>query len=132
MRALVLPVGADLYAVPMTSVREVVSRPPSTSVPTAPKSVVGVFNLRGEIVPLFDTSQLLGTPTPDAVTHTAVVLTAAGPAGLVATGAPEVRELGDPIGPAELPASVAAYADDRRLVTLLDVDVLLAPARGQD
>ena len=60
MRALLLPVGNDLYAVDMAVAREVVASPEIQPLPTAPATVVGVFNLRGEIVPVFDTAMLLG------------------------------------------------------------------------
>jgi len=58
--AVLLPVGADLYAVPMGWVREVVAVPPPTRLVTAPPLVLGLFNLRGQIVPLLDTAALLG------------------------------------------------------------------------
>ena len=51
MEAVLMPVGAELYAVPMESVREVVADPPITTLATAPPLVLGLFNLRGQIVP---------------------------------------------------------------------------------
>ena len=60
VRALLMPVGPDWYAIATESVREVVARPMLTAVPTGPDALVGLFNLRGEIVPLFDTAALLG------------------------------------------------------------------------
>ena len=58
METVLLPVGDELYAVPMESVREVVADPPITTLATAPPLVFGLFNLRGQIVPLFDTAAL--------------------------------------------------------------------------
>ena len=120
-----MPVGADWYAVEMTSVREVVAQPQLAPVPTAPGSVLGLFNLRGEIVPLFDTAALLGIGRVEEPSYCAVVLTSAGPAGLAASGVPDAADLGEPIVSGELSASVGGYAVDDRLVTLLDVDLLV-------
>jgi purine-binding chemotaxis protein CheW len=124
-----LPVGLDLHALDMSAVREVVSAPLVTALPTAPRTVLGVFNLRGEIVPLFDTAALLGFGTTPAGNFAAVVQTPAGPAGLVATGFPESVELGRPTGATESEGTIAAYAVGTRIATLLDLEFLLSPAR---
>ena len=46
---------------PMDWVREVVAAPTLTRLVTAPSIVLGLFNLRGEIVALLDTAALLGS-----------------------------------------------------------------------
>jgi purine-binding chemotaxis protein CheW len=127
VKALLLPVGSDYYALAMTSVREVVAEPRVTPLPTAPEQVLGLFNLRGEIVPLFDTGLLLGLGRLEGSSFCAVVLTALGPAGLSATGLPEAAELGEPVAGSDIPGSVASYAVDDRLTTLLDVEAVMAP-----
>jgi chemotaxis signal transduction protein len=126
---LVAPVGVDGFALDIQAVREVLAAPLLTALPTAPDALVGVTNVRGEIVPVFDTAALLGLPPVGAGTHVVVVATLLGPAGLVATGLPERAELGDPAGPAESAAAVGRFHAGRRIVTLLDHDALLAPAR---
>ena len=128
MRALVMPVGPDWYGVAMTSVREVVDRPRLTALPTAPDNVVGLFNLRGEIVPLFDTAALLEVGQVGKGDFVAIVQTALGLAGLAATGMPESLELGEPFGASEMAIGIATYRVGARLVTLIDVELLLAPA----
>jgi chemotaxis signal transduction protein len=129
VRALIMPVGADWYAIEMARVREVVASPMLASVPTAPATLLGVFNLRGEIVPLFDTAALLGLGRVSAPSHATVVDTALGPAGLVASAIPESVELGEPTGATETPGTVASYTLGSRLATLIDVETLLSPAR---
>jgi len=124
-----LPLGADWYGVEMAGVREVVSAPVATRLPNAPSAVLGVFNLRGEIVPLFDTGMLLGLGPASSLTFAAVVETPLGPAGLAMTGSAESAVLGDPVGTSEIPGAVAVHALGTRLVTLLDVEALLVPAR---
>jgi purine-binding chemotaxis protein CheW len=125
MLGLLLPVGADLYAVPAGTVREVVTAPRLTRLPTAPPWVLGLFNLRGEIVPLFDIAARLGigaTPRPP---YAAVVRTALGLAGLATTSLPDVVSLDERVGPSELAGTAGSFALESRLVVELDVDVLL-------
>lgn len=50
------------YAVPISSVREIVNALPTTPVPNAPVSVVGVADHRGEVVPVIDLRARLGLP----------------------------------------------------------------------
>ena len=44
----------ECYAVPIGSVREIVKVPPLTELPRAAPSLLGVMNLRGEVMPVFD------------------------------------------------------------------------------
>lgn len=130
MLALLLPLGDDWYGLEMTAVREVVAAPPATALPNAPATVLGVFNLRGEIVPLFDTAMLLGVAPVGPLVFAAVVETALGPAALSMSAAAESASLGDQVGASELPGALAVHALGARLVTLLDVEALLVPARA--
>ncbi len=129
VNALLIPVGEDLHTLEMTWVREVVAAPLVTGVPTAPPSLLGVFNLRGDIVPLFDTAALLGLGAVSSSSFAAVVESSMGLAGLAATGIPESVELGQSLGATDTEGTIAAYTVGTRIATLLDVDALLAPAR---
>jgi chemotaxis signal transduction protein len=129
MQAVLLPVGAELYAVPVEWVREVVAAPTVEPLVTAPPLVLGLFNLRGEIVPLFDTAALLGVGPAGPVTFAAVIHTPQGLAGLAATGLPQRALLDTPTGPSELPGTNGAYQLDQRVAVLLDPAVLLTPER---
>jgi purine-binding chemotaxis protein CheW len=129
MRALVICAGLDYFALPMESVREVVAAPTLCPIPTGPSSLLGLFNLRGEIVPLFDTATLVGLGPVSVWPFAAVVQTPLGAAGLGASGLPESMILAEPIGPSGAPGTTALYAVARRLVALIDLDLLLAPGR---
>src|ERR1700736_2960176 len=129
MRALLIPVGLDLYAVSMESVREVVAAPRLCSLPTAPAAVLGLFNLRGEIVPLFDTAALIGLGRLSAWPFAAVLRTPLGPARLGASRLPEAIVLGESVGPSESHGVTGLYAVGQRLAALIDPEVLLIPAR---
>ena len=55
---IVFAVGAARYAIELRWVREVFPLGHVTPIPRAPSAVVGVFNLRGAIVPLLDVEVL--------------------------------------------------------------------------
>ncbi len=44
----------ETFAIPVETVREVVRVPPLTPVPRAPTHLLGVMNLRGEVLPVYD------------------------------------------------------------------------------
>ena len=106
-RAILLPVGRDWYALPPVALQEIVAGPVVTEVPTAPATVRGLFNVRGQIVPLLDTGALLGLEPAAACPFAAVVQTAHGPAGLAVTGMPEPAELAWLVGPTRARGTVA-------------------------
>jgi purine-binding chemotaxis protein CheW len=129
MRALLIPLGDDVYAIAMDRVREVVADPIATRLPTGPPSVLGVFNLHGEIVPLFDTATLLGLGGGGRAPFAVVVDSPLGPAGLSATAAPESANLGAALATTDAASPSALYGVDDRIVTLVDVEWMLAPER---
>lgn len=128
--ALLLPVATDTYALALESVREVAVEPRVTSLPTAPPVVLGVFNLRGEIVPLFDTGRLLGLRPLERASYAVLVETAHGVAGLAATGMPLTVRLSESVGRSDMEATTETFlVGDRHLAVALDVATLLSPAR---
>jgi purine-binding chemotaxis protein CheW len=128
VEALLLPVGDDLYALETAAVREVVAAPELATLPTSPASVLGVFNLRGEIVPVFDLASLLGLGSTRDVPFVAVVDTSLGPAGLALTRVAETAVLGEPIAATETAGTIATYSIGKQLAVLIDVATLLVPA----
>ncbi|WP_294961991.1 chemotaxis protein CheW [Sulfurimonas sp.] len=47
-------IGEEEYAIPILSIQEIIKPFPWTRVPQVPKYVMGVFNLRGAVIPLID------------------------------------------------------------------------------
>ena len=47
-------IGEEEYAVPILAIQEIIKPFPWTRVPQVPKYVVGVFNMRGSVIPLID------------------------------------------------------------------------------
>ena len=128
--ALLLPVGSDTYAISLENVREVVVDPVVTQLPTAPPVVRGIFNLRGDIVPLLDTGLLLGLRAVIEEPYAVLVDTAHGVAGLVATDMPMTVRLSESVGHSDMEGTTETYlVDDERLAVALDVGILLSPAR---
>lgn len=54
LRLATFAVGTDLYAVDIMRIREIVRPLPVTPVPKAPAGMIGVVDLRGQVLPLFD------------------------------------------------------------------------------
>jgi purine-binding chemotaxis protein CheW len=128
-QALFLPVGDDLYALPVAWVREVVAAPVVTRLVTAPPMVLGLFNLRGHIVALPDTAALMGIGTIATTAFAVVVNSPQGPVGLATSGFPQRGLLDVPAGDSELAGTSGLYSLDRRIGVLLDPGSLLTPER---
>jgi purine-binding chemotaxis protein CheW len=132
VHALLLPVGTDLYALPVDWAREVVAAPSLTPLATAPPVVMGLFNLRGQIVPLLDTAALLGLGRVGTAAFAVVVTGPQGLAALAATGLPRRRTLDSPTGSSDLPGATSLYRVGPEAAALLDPAVLLSPGRVRD
>lgn len=122
MRAIVLPIGADRYGIELTDVREVVPAPRLTPVPGAPAAVLGVVNLRGEVVPVLDTARLLGLPALERIAFAVIAECDAGLAGLATDGEPATAVLHEPAGEGR-------FALAGGVVSVLALDALV-PAGG--
>lgn len=59
LRSLVFRAGNRVYACDVTQVREVVPVPVVTRIPGAPPAVLGLINVRGAIITVFDAGELL-------------------------------------------------------------------------
>ena len=125
VEAVLLPVGTDLYALPIAGMREVIAAPAVTTLVTASPVVMGLVNLRGEIVPLLDLALLLGLGSPTQMRYVAVLNTSNGPVGLAASGLPERTLLVERTGPSVLAGTAGSFRVHDRVAVLLDLDVLL-------
>jgi purine-binding chemotaxis protein CheW len=130
--AVIFPIGEDRYAVATSAVREVVSDPHPTRLPTAPAVLLGAFNLRGEVIPMFDTAALLGIGTVVDTPVAVVVNTAAGAAALVVSGLPRFVVLENELGPSELRGTLGVYKVGDGIAVMLDIEALLVPHTSPD
>lgn len=129
MDVVLIPVGADLYAVRVDRVQQVVAAPAVTALPTATSPVIGLFNLRGEIIPLLDTAALLGIASAERLAFAVVLHSPDGPVALAASGLPGHVTLGDATAPSDLPGTAGTFQVGPLLVLLLDLGTLLAAGR---
>ena len=125
----VLNVGADIYAVRAVAVREVVPSPEIMPLPTSAPVLLGVCNVRGDIVPILDTSALLGLGPGPAPSHVVIVHVPDGEAGLSTTSVPTFTRLGERVGDADVAGQVGAYRVADGIATLLDLDALVTRGR---
>jgi purine-binding chemotaxis protein CheW len=139
-QCLAFVVGGQPYAVPILVVQEIRRYSEPTVLPGVPPHVLGVINLRGTVVPVFDLRLRfgLGTAVFDRLTVTIIVVVGGRYVGIVADEvskvmAPEVSAYRE--GP-ELASHIdvsfvhGLVQDGTALVTLLDVEKLLLPELG--
>jgi purine-binding chemotaxis protein CheW len=134
-------VGEESYALPISTVREIVRPPEITPVPQSPEHVAGVMNLRGRIVPVIDLRKRFRQAIENSPKTRVLVIALDGKLiGLLVDSASEVLK----IASAEIEPSPQLFGEDNeryvtgvakhlgRLVILLDVNKLLPePERAE-
>jgi purine-binding chemotaxis protein CheW len=122
IRVLMFEVNAAFFAVPMETVHQVLRHPVVTTIPLSPTGLLGVVNVRGEIVPLLDTGVLTGT---GGLNRSPFAVLVSGQKDMVALAAEELPIAADfvePVGPGSRPGELGVYSSGGRLVVLIDVD----------
>ena len=127
--------AGELYAFEGKFVREVRVAQDITPIPCTPSFVSGVVNLRGEILTVLDTKQLLGLPPEDRPTHKLVVLRHAETQigflidEIVGVSPVALKELQRPLTtmPAEQARRISGLTGDP--MVLIDVEALLVDPR---
>jgi len=66
--------GGELFGVEVNRTREILSLIPVTSVPQTPVYMLGVINLRGQVVPVIDMRLKLGMPQAEATQDTCIIV----------------------------------------------------------
>ncbi len=66
--------GEELFAVEVTRAREILSLVPVTPVPQTPDYLLGVINLRGQVVPVVDMRRKLGLPVGEQTRDTCIII----------------------------------------------------------
>lgn len=64
----------ELFGVEVTRTREILSLTPVTKVPQTPDYLLGVINLRGQVVPVVDMRLKLGLPAKDETEDTCIIV----------------------------------------------------------
>lgn len=137
VRVCLFTLGAGTFAVDVHRVREVVVLDEVTPVPLAPPHVVGVANLRGEVLTLVEARHLLGLPPRPAgrVLHALVLTGDGGPVALVIDEVVGLEAFEDVVPLAEGvrgrygPWTRGLLRRGDRAATWLDADTLVAALR---
>ncbi len=66
--------GEETYAIPLTSIQQIIKIRGITLVPRAPEYVAGVVSLRGVVLPVFDLRRRLGLPARDYSRETRIIV----------------------------------------------------------
>jgi chemotaxis signal transduction protein len=125
IRVLVIAANAAFFAVPMGTVHQVLRHPLVTLVPLSPKGLLGIVNVRGEIVPLLDMGVLTGT---GALSQPPFAVLVSGEKDMVALAAEELpfaADFEEPVGPGTQPGELGVYSNGGRLVVLVDIEELV-------
>ena len=140
---LTFSLGAEMFAIGILAIREIIEYGHLTEVPMTPPFIRGVINLRGAVVPVVDLAVRFGRPAGEITKRSCIVIieTAAaegGPPGqqmgVVGDAVSEVLEI--PSGDIEPPPEFGAHIRidfisgmakvNGKFVVLLDVDRILS------
>jgi purine-binding chemotaxis protein CheW len=124
-RVLVIAANDAYFAVPMALVHQVLRHPLVTRIPLSPAGLLGVVNVRGEIVPLLDTAVLTGTGSLSEPPFAVLVSGDDDMVALAAQELPIAADFDEPVVPGTQPGEVGVYSDGGRLVVLIDVEELV-------
>ena len=129
-------VGAELYALDIMRIREIIRPQKLTAVPKAPRFIEGVINLRGAVIPVADLRKRFDQPCLEENRKSRVIICSVSGriVGLLVDEVLEVRRYGrQDVAPApqflkgpeaEFFLGVARRGDD--LVMVLDLDRILS------
>jgi purine-binding chemotaxis protein CheW len=130
--------GDDLFGVEVAQVERVLRHRAPTPLPDSPDWLVGVMEHGGRVVPVVDMRRRMSLPSVRArfQTRIVVLLTSAGPVGVVVDAVHEVARIndGDVEPPPALYRGISAefirglVRRDERIVIVLDADRVLTTA----
>jgi purine-binding chemotaxis protein CheW len=122
-------VGPELYALPVASVLEVAEVDRLTAVPGAPTGTLGLQNLRGSALPIFELAALLGVAGGEP-SRIVVTESQGSRAGLAVDEVCDVGLLPDEGDESESPMLARAALTDAGLIGVLDLEELFSGLEG--
>jgi purine-binding chemotaxis protein CheW len=135
LQAIVLGLGDEIYGIEIGFVQEIIRNQPLTAVPGASPAVLGLINLRSQVLPVLSLRTIFGRPAiaVDPAARIVLVGLAGWRVGLLVDEVFEVRTLAaDSIQPAPAFATgergfqaVGIAQTERGLVVLLDIEAVL-------
>jgi purine-binding chemotaxis protein CheW len=118
-------VGGEHYALPVEGVLEVIALGEITAVPGADPAVLGVSNLRGQIVAVVDLAAVLGLRAPHAPQRIVVAEDGGRRVGLAVESVSEVGFVGEPTEEVDVRFLRGATFVDGALVGIVAIGELL-------
>jgi len=118
-------VGAEDYALPVEDVLEVTELGHVTPLPGAGAGVLGVRNLRGQVIPILDLATLLDVDRTRSPERIVVAVDGDRRAGLAVDAVVDVEVVGEASEAVESPLLSGAVLIDDALVGVVDVRALL-------
>lgn len=113
-------VGDESYALPVEQVVEVAEIGQIAPIPGAPAAVLGVRNLRGQVVPVIDLATILGTPREEPAERLVITEDAGRRAGLAIYDVTDVGDLAGPVQEMDSPFLSGSTLVDGDLVGIVD------------
>jgi chemotaxis signal transduction protein len=117
-------VGSELYALPVAHVLEVGEMRDLTAAPGASRATLGVCNLRGDLLAVFDLAAVLGLPRSDAPQRMLVAERGGARAGFAVDEVTDVNELPEADQEVDSDLLSSAALIDGSLVGVIDIDRL--------
>ena len=137
-RFLTFRVGGQLYALPAEQVAEVIRLPAVARVPQAPRGLLGLANLRGNVLPVASLQGLLGGEAKTDAATRAIVLDGAAPVALavdvvealvtIEADLIETRQAELSARPGEILKGAFAADDKKSIARILDITALIGAA----
>ena len=113
--------GDESFALPVSQVLEVAELGELAPVPGSPQSVLGVRNLRGQVLPVIDLAAVLGTDGSHQAEKLVIAEEAGRRAGLAIDQVTDVGDLAGPIQEADSPFLSGSTLTDGELVGIVDL-----------
>jgi purine-binding chemotaxis protein CheW len=123
-------VGTELYALPVGNVLEIAELGELSPVPGTASTVLGVRNLRGRVLPVFDLALLFGVPGDGAPSTLVVAEDRGRQAGLAIDEVTDVGELSETAAESDSEFLVGSTLEDGKLVGVIDASRVFAALEG--
>ena len=126
-----LRLGRERYALPIEHVLEVAELGTLSAVPGAGSAVLGIRNLRGQVLPVFDLARVLAIAGDTRARRVVVAEHGGRQAGLAVDDVTDVGELASEAEETQAEYLAGAVLEDGELVGILDVERLFGSLAGQ-